>query len=148
MWFGDNKFQVKAVEDTQHLTYTHTHTDREREPQNWRNILRVKVFFISLFILFFQFSLERIARARVCVCIHICVCVKQSEKESERALFHRSSSFLEQPVAYVKIHLSEFELTEFVIDSEPTSEMKMRIKRDSPCLVLRFMPLGKLKWSW
>lgn len=25
------------------------------------------------------------------------------------------------------------------------SEMKMRIKRDSPCLVLRFMPLGKFK---
>lgn len=37
----------------------------------------------------------------------------------------------------------EFELTELVA-SEQTSEMKMRIKRDSPCLVLRFMPLGKL----
>lgn len=36
----------------------------------------------------------------------------------------------------------EFELTELVA-REPTSEMKMRIKRDSPCLVLRFMPLGK-----
>lgn len=28
------------------------------------------------------------------------------------------------------------------------SEMKMRIKRDSPCLVLRFMPLGKWKRSY
>lgn len=43
------------------------------------------------------------------------------------------------------VHL-EFELTE-VIASEQTSEMKMRIKRDSPCLVLRFMPLGKFSFS-
>lgn len=30
------------------------------------------------------------------------------------------------------------------IQSTNISEMKMRIKRDSPCLVLRFMPINKL----